>query len=362
MFFEFIFKKGEEELKVTYLIGNGLDINIGLRTRYLDFYKHIKRINKQNSKNNIYQAVIKDYFSKNKELIEIDWSDFEIGIGEYTKGITNEAELANFFIDYEELIEEFTNFIEAQLEKVDIQKFISKSHGIFNAAVTKPINLDERDQVYLQQNYRGYGNQQKERNYIVFNYTEIFDEIHESWKEKYKNNGITSHSPIHIHGFCQEQILMGVNDESQVSGEYSKDIDLQMMMIKTISNQNALTMRFEKATKTILDSELIIIYGMSIGDSDKYWWEKIIENLEKNPGNNVLIYAYDHEKDKLRKHNYKLMKRKREWKNNLLKHVDNDRREILEKQIFVQFDTKRIFDFEILSSKEVEKSLESVES
>ena len=350
------------ELKVTYLIGNGMDINIGLRTRYLDFYNHLKQITNKDSKNAIYQAVLKDYFSENKDLIEIDWSDFEIGIGKYTKRITTETELAKFFDDYEELIEEFTKFIEEQLEKVDIQDFISNCYSIFNAAVTKPINLDERDQVYLQQNYKGYGNQQKERSYIVFNYTEIFDEIHQSWKEKYKNNGIISHSPIHIHGFCQDQILMGVNDESQVSGEYSKNIDLQMMMIKTISNQNALTMRFEKATKTILDSELIIIYGMSIGDSDKYWWEKIIENLENNPANNVLIYAYDHEKDKLRKHNYKLMKRKREWKNNLLKHADNDRREILEKQIFLQFDTKRIFDFETLSSNEIEKSLEGIES
>lgn len=347
-------------MKVTYLIGNGLDIHVGLKTRYIDFYNYLNDCEKINLNNKIFTTIINENFGMDntEEMNEIDWSDFEIAIGKYVARINDRNELENFYVEYEEFVDEFTDFIDRQLNNLDPKDFLLTSKEVFHHSIKEPIKLEEREQALLKEKYSKYENYSKVRNFIVFNYTKIFEEIYNSWKIKYENTGILAYKPIHIHGYTQEQTLMGVNDASQLTGNFSKDEDLQMMLIKTQSNQEAISLRFNQANKVIDESNLIIVFGMSLGDSDKHWWQKNIENLEKNPSSNVIIYAYEINKKSLYKHNHKMLKKKKEWKNRLLKQVDREVKENLSNQIFIQFDTQKIFNFSNITNCESTNYLE----
>ena len=71
-------------MDVVFLLGNGFDINIGMKTRYCDFYDYYF---KQISLNNI----IKTFKNNIKENIE-DWADLELKLGEYLENLQeNEA-------------------------------------------------------------------------------------------------------------------------------------------------------------------------------------------------------------------------------------------------------------------------------
>lgn len=346
-------------MKITFLIGNGLDINMGMKTKYADFYEHLKSKVEGNSGNKIIDDLVNEYFDdkyfdNNKSSMDInrekiDWSDFEIAIGQYTKIIGSEKGLENFINSYEEFIELFTDYLEKNTKSEAVNLLIEENLKQFDYSIKNPISTTEKDQLTLNSKYSVYKNERKYLNYVVFNYTEIFDEMHKKWKTHYSQSGIVSNDPIHIHGYCQEEILLGVNDELQIRSEFSSNENLQLMMVKTISNQNTLTLRFNKTLNLIKESNLIIIYGMSLGDSDKYWWETIVESLKEDVNRCVLIYAYEANLQRLVKHPLRMNNKKQEWRNKLLRNANSEDIQNLNNQIFVEFETKRIFNFKSIN-------------
>lgn len=52
--------------------------------------------------------------------------------------------------------------------------------------------------------------------------------------------------------------------------------------------------RYDVKYSTLLkETELYIIYGSSIGESDSWWWKKICESLKN--GAELIVYSYKHE-------------------------------------------------------------------
>lgn len=64
-------------MNVTFIVGNGLDISLGMATKYTDFYTHMQEKNKH-TKNQIYQAITEDPET---------WAQFEFALGEHTQVI-----------------------------------------------------------------------------------------------------------------------------------------------------------------------------------------------------------------------------------------------------------------------------------
>lgn len=78
---------------VTFLIGNGFDLNVGLKTRYIDFYK-IYVIENENDSN-----IIRNF---KKEILRSEahgwrnWMDFEVGMGQQSKNFKGETPVEDF--------------------------------------------------------------------------------------------------------------------------------------------------------------------------------------------------------------------------------------------------------------------------
>ena len=62
-------------MNITFLIGNGFDLNLNLNTRYSDFYKYYME---HNPNDLLSKSIEKDY-----EM----WSDLEIGLGKFLQSI-----------------------------------------------------------------------------------------------------------------------------------------------------------------------------------------------------------------------------------------------------------------------------------
>lgn len=345
-------------MKVTYLIGNGLDIHLGLKTSYLDFYNYLDSSKAINLNNRIYEAILKRKVEVSSSLEKVDWSNFEVAIGKYTASIKEKDEIGKFEDDYEEFVEEFTKFIETQTDEIDFDSFLEDALKVFSKAVIKPDNMEEHDQEKLLKDYKKASTEQKIRDFIIFNYTEILDKIYLRWESSPVKHNIKVNKPIHIHGYCHSELLLGVNDVTQISEDLAEDENIKAMLVKTFANELSTTTRFRKTKEIINASDMIVIFGMSLGESDKFWWELIIENLEKYSWKKVIIYAFDKDKSNLDRRINKMHFKRRQWQEQITKYSQNNNRENLNEQIFVQFNTEKIFNFNKLPLKTKQPSVD----
>ena len=77
--------------RITFFVGNGFDINAGLDKKYSDFYQYY------------FSQYPEDMLAKSIKEDYDFWSDLEIGLGKYTKGITESNE--ELFLDSKDIME-----------------------------------------------------------------------------------------------------------------------------------------------------------------------------------------------------------------------------------------------------------------
>ncbi len=76
----------------SFLIGNGFDVNLGLKTRYAEFYKYYLDIPTDNK--NI--RALKEHLRENKSDF---WSDLEIALGKYTTRFSSFEQIEEVYDD-----------------------------------------------------------------------------------------------------------------------------------------------------------------------------------------------------------------------------------------------------------------------
>lgn len=145
-------------------------------------------------------------------------------------------------------------------------------------------------------------------NFITFNYTNVLDRILDEGKERnidlgshLGTNGQTRKHLIgeihHVHGALMEGVVLGVNDESQINNVIlRKNSMFKDIFIKSRINSQMGERRTERADEIIDRSQIICIFGMSIGITDKRWWEKIVSWIMENRNRKLIIYTRGDEK------------------------------------------------------------------
>ena len=280
-------------MNVTFLLGNGFDLNLGLSTSYKDFYSYYT---KKEPNDFIAKSI-----SKNYEL----WSDLELGLGKFLK-IVKEDQI-NDFLNSKALLEK--NLIE--YVKYENKKLSNKNEKALAEEVKNQIPNFFKDFNLKEKNcYKDLIS--KENNEIIykfinFNYTNALDSIIDIAKKhsdpfsthKYINytnpirDGIDL--PLHIHGDLNNDLILGVNDSSQIeNSNLNNNSELTDYIIKTKVNENLGELNISKAKTMINGSCYVCIYGLSIGDTDNYWWSYLIEWLLKDTQHRLVLFVYNH--------------------------------------------------------------------
>ncbi|OFI46251.1 hypothetical protein BG262_04340 [Floricoccus penangensis] len=312
-----------EEFRISFLIGNGFDIKLlkekhsNNLTTYSAFYEWLKS-NEPNKKNIIYNSIRESQNNSDWEK----WSDFELGlVNEIIPMVSNPEknyEIEHFLNDYMELQLSFSKFLNQTVtpelllaaSEIDSEPFLQNflkdlSEQSFNE-IRKP---DSRFGKYLSSNGKAI---KLKYDFYNFNYTSLLDNylfndvnlkpfsstnnnskfFHDEVKDKETGWYISRDVNIyHPHGRQEisPSILFGVSEGDQLGTSYDNDLK------RFIKSEwiNVKSGNFDRIDST----DLFVIMGHSIGESDKWWWKKLAKlMLEKDKPKHLIIYQFGDEK------------------------------------------------------------------
>lgn len=208
-----------------YIIGNGFDLNLGLKTSYIDFMNSDEF--KFNSENNLFE-----YLSTvNKRS---NWVDIEAELVNYSNQRDSHRE---FLRDYKTLCKCLQEYIKT----IDVKEIDTNS-----AAFRLFSKLSFKDDFKI----------------INFNYTDSVQSV-------FKKNAWSrdpSSKIINIHGKANEQIIFGVDENARINKE---DSFLYKATSKIFN---------PKISNDLLSNfDTIHIFGHSLGESDEIYFD-FLEN------------------------------------------------------------------------------------
>lgn len=86
----------KENLSVLFILGNGFDLNLGMKTSYTDVYSQYVQTE---SKSDVIKK-FKEELNTNKTNKQSKWSDFELGMAKYARTLSSENELIECVWDF----------------------------------------------------------------------------------------------------------------------------------------------------------------------------------------------------------------------------------------------------------------------
>lgn len=271
-------------MNIVYLLGNGFDLAQGLRTRYIDFYPAY--VGRTAFKTPAIEKVCRTIESDYKT-----WADMEIALGKYTTSINIE--------DFEDIYYDICDNLRLYLLKEQASlKFTQENVDKLKSDFLAPQNFlygRDRDSISdLLQGEKDYHH----INIISFNYTslveDIFPEISFAGKILGKNTYVDG--IYHIHGMLDKTMIMGVNDVSQIDNkDFINNQDTMDILVKPLANDAIRSSESVISSKLIKGADIIVLKGLSLGDTDKIWWQEIVNGMYYNRKKYLVIYWYDTE-------------------------------------------------------------------
>lgn len=286
-------------MNITFLIGNGFDVGMGLRSKFSHYFQQY--IDESKDKKESLKEL-----SKRIEENKDEWSYFERKLGEYTEEFTIEtqevfkAQLRDFELGFIKYLKKEENTL------VYDQQKIRETFGKAFLSYYKNENLTAGSEEAVTHQYSRFNQDHRVYNFVNFNYTDILEKCLSVFPEKIitkrRVNGIDYVDKlgevVHIHGYKDKLPLMGVNDVSQIKNkELANDKRFVRFIVKPLFNKANRTNYDTKATNLISNSHIICIYGMALGETDKDWWKLALRWLNADGNRQLVIFNYDEKYD-----------------------------------------------------------------
>lgn len=322
-------------MNITFLIGNGFDLNIGMKTRYSDFYQHY--INLSDNNNHPLVQSLKDSLISDIE----NWADFELRFGEYCSKFET-------FEDFEVVFDDVT---------LKLAEYIKNEQNrySFDADCKVPLYKDiacpeqylpNADKKALKEYKSKWNNHSEWRMDIIsFNYSTSLDNLlaQSNRDERISIQGVGK--PLvfngikHVHGYTTENMVLGVNDHSQINNDVLKFNQYFLnALVKPECNKVMKHLVDQDCKSLINNSNLICLFGLSIGDTDKVWWEIIGNRLLSND-TRLIIFSRGNEIPAIQR--YKMRMREDDIKDVFLSktNLTSKQKNDIDSKIFVGYNT-----------------------
>lgn len=292
---KFIFKiQVIKIMNITFLIGNGFDIKLGLKTRYTDFYPTYIDSNKDRSKDDSIKQ-FSDLIKPNYET----WADFEMAFAENAFGTKNDVRdiLYDFSV-------KFADYLIKQTKLCDYAD-IALSKNFEDFLIDGYKALEEPDRQTIKNTYNSF-KEHRTINFVNFNYTETLDNLIKISQTQHGSNELQSFrignlifstnigQIINIHGHLNSSIILGIDSIEQIkNNDLKNNTTISKYCVKSSMNEDIGNKRAESNFINIIrSSKIIYSYGISFGDSDKSRWKVIAEWLKSDKSNKLIIYKY----------------------------------------------------------------------
>ena len=269
-------------MNVLYILGNGFDKAQGMKTSYPEFYQYLM----ENTDNG---SPLLQQLKKDIKADKLLWSDMEEAFGQFTSKIETATDLENLYFELSD----------------NLQKYLEAEENIFNPS-EKLKNKFVGDFVHLAR-YMGETDKIRYNAFVkkvgvgydisvmTLNYTNTLEKLLSlgSATDKRIDNNSYFRQVIHVHGQLRDSIIIGVDNEEQIANkqfrnnEYVKDF-----LIKIQSNFSMKYNRHHVCENLISNAHLIVLYGVSLGETDAHWWKLIGEQFKKRNNFSIIQYLY----------------------------------------------------------------------
>lgn len=355
---------------ISYIFGNGMDMQLGLPTRFEDFYNWVEN-NHPDTKNMFLP------FKDNLIGTRIEWSDFEakfaIVISRFVRVTIDSSLIEKYAHDFNE---DYTHVHNRYLnQEEDVNGFLNEEFDVFIDLFQKYIgvinnylstkedydskledirrNLNKVNQLPINrpnvinpihENLVSGISYKRKLNFFTLNYTNIVRDVFNLYSSEFsitsRNNelNIKKGTVAYLHGFLpkpdmDDGIVIGTHSISDFDASVRDIINefdfCKFEYIKQIFGRKP----YKRLTDALDNSHCIICYGVHLGNSDMSLKEVIFKNLAENK-ENILIY-YKHKTltgARLAKKEYILIN---DTKNELMNGFSDEIKEAIKDRIFI---------------------------
>ena len=315
------FESIREQHNIFVLVGNGFDVAAlqkyqmgkmrGKTSSYKDFFEYIEYYNLIDEKNILYARMKED-----RDSGKSDWSDFEKSISDMYKSREYST------LELEECIdifqEHFTRFLNDLVDSDVLLKlnYDAKNNEWAYKSLSRfllDIPLEKGSEIEFE---KGDNLCHYDLFYFVFanfNYTPLLDNYLFLDKGQFDP---------HMHKYADRNFYFHLRDEDSLLSSYVlsevihphgyQDIPRSMLFGidlanyekgKSASNEKRLVKAYWAQYETkyrsfMKEAELFIIYGMSMGETDAWWYDAIYDSLKKEDRHSsLIIYKYGNAPD-----------------------------------------------------------------
>ncbi|MBR2335367.1 MAG: hypothetical protein IKA62_03990 [Clostridia bacterium] len=271
-------KEPKGECKILFIIGNGFDLGLGMKTRYSDMYESY--INSKSKSESIKAFKVR----LSNDIKYENWSDFEMAMAKKANDFSSENEFVECIRDFKKhMADHLERETQNKVEKLGQVAFTEQRDVMWESITNFEYGLIPND---VKEIKRIRGDKDLTHSFLTFNYTKIFD---------YLLRFVNIYDyPLHIHGTLGEDIVTGVDGDDQlVPTKYKITRKTERAFIKPKFNESFDVERIKQAANMITESNIICSYGFSYGQSDRMWLNLISQWLLANAGHHLVAFMYD---------------------------------------------------------------------
>ena len=327
-------------MNITFLVGNGFDRNLGLKTTYSDFIAWYKATPHKSETLRLFR----EHINENEEL----WSAAEEELGKYTATFEKGAGAA-FHECHSDMCDHLAEYLKGQQSKVQYQVVSKEIEDAFSQLKSLSAPFHTQEKAVLDGVLSSRKSENVVFNFITYNYTNTLMQCLEIVKKKqgllgsHRYSNTTHNHAVgaihHVHGTVNGQMVFGVNDTSQITKPEifeCKNGDLyQQILIKQNANQGYQENADTEGKKLIDGSHLLYIYGMSIGATDKLWWERVCAWLAGSADRHVIFYCYSMPAEGVIDTAYKIAEREARQRITQYSKLDDQKKQAIESRIHI---------------------------
>lgn len=325
-------------INITFMIGNGFDRQQGLKTSYQSFYEWNSNKDNHpnyNENNMIYKSIVNNVKK---------WSDFESALGEFTKNELVKNNKEQFFIDLDEVIDDLINYL--QFEELNFVQDETKLKKVTTNTLSSFYKELAPKEIYrIESLLKEYDS--SVFNVICFNYTNVVEKFvttsiglnYDFFKQKYTSKIL---KPLYVHGSHDYHVVIGLDNASQLNeGLFTSDEIAELTKFSIIEDSR--DNRLDEATRIIANSNIVVIFGMALGETDASWWKLVGDWLVEDESRYLIIHSYEENYSTRLTRQVKRVRKKVEDK--FLKFIEDDveGKDKLREQIFVIVNSKNTF-------------------
>ena len=279
-------KKPKTDAVVTFLIGNGFDLGLGLRTKYSDFIP----IYLSRPSNTDVIAKLKEKVSQNSDF----WGDAELAFGKLRFSTFGKES----YSVVKECVTDFSDVLSEYLQNEE-RRFQVPADELKLAFCTLMCSYYQRLGEYPKRNElkRLKRFNRLKVNVINFNYTETIDKmlppsgtmtLPEWGKVEVQINEV-----CHVHGALSvgTSRSFGVNMSSQIEDTILTP-EARMLLVKPEVDRMARWGLEPMAKEMIDESDTVVLFGLSLGTTDQLWWNYLLDYIQYKPEHRLCLMQY----------------------------------------------------------------------